>query len=66
MVDHKDIYPNFGLYRGTQGIAQEKGDTRKITYNFGWPDFYVDGRVPRFNELGPIEGWQEYEHKIAE
>ena len=58
-ADHMDLYPAFALYRGTQGHAREVGDQRKLRYYFGWPDFYNDGRVERFNKYGPDKGWSK-------
>jgi hypothetical protein len=65
LADHMKLAPNYGAYRGGQGVAQEVGDKRKVRYNFGWPDFYDDGRAAAFSKFGPFGGWgRNKQHKV--
>lgn len=50
LVDLCRLHPLFHHYRGAEAICTREGETRKITYNFGWPDFYSDNRDERWLE----------------
>ncbi len=50
LIDLNRLHPLFKAYRGAEAVLSRADESRKVTCNFGWPDFYGDDRVERWKE----------------